>query len=775
MSLARRIDYELARAREWRAGALEPLPDAEAVEAALERRSGPEAAVERARLLLGAPGEKAVAWLAALAALLVLLAAAAGAQVARAALGDPAEGPVNIWWFLAQSLGLQTLLLLVTLLAALAPRSALGRLLSQVLSLGGLLVGAAVRLAARARGREKAAGSGAETLERLRSLRALRPLALALSHGAWTAFNLGLIIAASAILYAEHHSFGWQSTLVEDEQQAERVLVALTLPSRAWPGGPDAEQVRASRWNPQEGGFVNDLGEPERAMRLRRAWSQQLLASVAGYGLLPRLLLLLASWLAWRWSRRRLGPPPGDRYLEAVLERLAPPQPEPAKAVAQSPLPEAPLPSPAAGPEPASPVPQVAAWLSAARGHDLAALLGPPWRELPRLDSRRGERAALEALEPPAELVLACDWSTTPDAALQSWMREAAPARAHLLLTGGAAFRATGRGASPEQVRARREVWQAAAERLGLPADALVEFDADSATAHSLAALRDRFAREGAPASGRPAAGGPAAGRPGAGRPGAGRRSAAAGTGLEAALARVEDAAEGWSEELGPLRGTELEAAQLRAAAEVRAEVERCFEQRPGPALVGPAVVKAAKTALRGAMEGRGLPDAAWSEALGEAARLGRLLARVKNIDPRWSAAGLALGLVAGPLGGAIAAGSAGLVAGASLVGTLAPLGAALGSALSLKRAAPQEAEAGASSGPVPDALGLPARAGVLRAVELALQGRGEETIARALGELLASEAGRAELTEPEDVESLCAEAERVVAASDEEAERGES
>ena len=734
MSLARRLDYELARAREWRGREFVPLPGAEAVERELDPARGLEAVVRRARNLLGAPGEKALAWLSALALLLVLLAAAGGAQVARLALGDPAQGPVNIVWFLGHALGLQSVLLVLTLLVALGPRTPVGRLLGQVLSLGGLALGAAVRLASRRSRAGAETPPGAEALERLRSLRALRPLALTVSHGAWTAFNLGLLAAAAAILYAEHHAFAWQSTLLQDEARAERVLVALTLPSRVWPGGPTPEQVRASRFDPQTDGFVDDLGNPPEATRLRQAWSTQLLASVAGYGLLPRVLLLLLSWLAWRFGRSSLEPSPGDPYGEAVLARLAPPTPA-ATETDQAPLPE---PEPVAAEHDGAdePVPQALAWLNAAQGEDLAALLGPGWRALPRLDSRGGERAALEALKRPAELVLFCDLASTPDASLRHWLREAAPARLHLVLTGGAAFRKTGRGASAEQVAARHEVWERAASGLG--AGEPVDFDAGSATAESLQSLRERFAREGAAPAPR-------------------RRSAA---GLDAALERVREAASDWQEGFAGLEGPELEAEQLRSAARIREAVEGCFAERPSPALVGPAVVKVAKTTLRGAMEGRGLRDEAWSQALGEAARLGRLLARVKEIDPRWSAAGLVLGLVAGPLGGAIAAGSAGLVAGASLTGTLAPLGAALGSALSLRRRSSDEDETAAEA--VADALGLPARAGTLRALELELQGRGEEKIAKALGELARSEAGRASLDGPEAVAALCDEAARI-------------
>ena len=73
---------------------------------------------------------------------------------------------------------------------------------------------------------------------------------------------------------------------------------------------------------------------------------------------------------------------------------------------------------------------------------------------------------------------------------------------------------------------------------------------------------------------------------------------------------------------------------------------------------------------------------------------------------------------------------------------------------------------AGAEQEPASDALGLPARSAVLRALELRLQGRGEESIARAIEELGRSAPGRAPIDSARDVEQLCAEALRIGASS---------
>jgi hypothetical protein len=739
MSLARRIDYESARAIEWRAGELRPLPDAERVEVELGAHfhaaapAGP--VIERARRLLRSPGDRAVGWLAVAVSLLCVFAAVAGMQVARMALGDPADGPVNVVWFLGHALGLQTFLLLVTVFVTVADRSALGRILGHTLSLGAMALSAAVRLASPKRP-DGETGGGAAVVDRLRGLRELRPLALAASHGAWTSFNLALLAAAALILSAEHHAFAWQSTFVQDAARAERALHALTLPSRIWPGAPTTEQVRISRFDPEAGDYLDHGGHPDRALALRQGWSTQLLASVAGWGLLPRLLLLGASWLSWRSRREGLLPEAGDPYLEAVLARLSPALTTDSEEVSQDPLPE-----PAAGAAQPGDATQplrahAGAWLGTApQENPVVALLGrrdSSWRSLPRLDSRAGEAAALQAIERPALLVLLCDWSVTPDASLGRFLAEAAAARSVLVLTGGSAFRATRRGATPEGVRARRAAWTTAAARWGVAEDDVVDFDADSVTAGARAALLAHLGEGGD-------------------RPGGGDAA------FREALDRVAIAAARWERELPALAPDALEAAQLRAAARVRGEVESCFAELPPPAAAGAAVVGAARAVLGDAISGAS--DAAWETAIGEAARWGRLLAKVKDVDPRWSAAGLAVGLLAGPLGGAVAAGSAGLIAGASLTSTLAPLGAALGSALSLRKtgaAAPEESAAPR------DLLGLPARTGVLRSLELQLQGRGEEAISRALGELGRAPDGESGLDTAEDVRRLCERAREI-------------
>ena len=57
------------------------------------------------------------------------------------------------------------------------------------------------------------------------------------------ALKLGSVLiigAAALILSAEHHAFAWQSTFVQDEAKAERLLRGLTLPASVWPGAPSA-------------------------------------------------------------------------------------------------------------------------------------------------------------------------------------------------------------------------------------------------------------------------------------------------------------------------------------------------------------------------------------------------------------------------------------------------------------------------------------------------------------------------------------------------------
>lgn len=230
-----------------------------------------------------------------------LLSIVAGGAAAAAALGDGGR-PVNILLALVAMLGVNTLALAFWLLSFFAGGSGTGSWL------GDAWLWLTRRLA---RGPDAALAPRA-WVEILARHRALRWMLGGVSHGVWTAALLGMLATLLALLSARRYSFNWETTLLSPDTFVSLTAALGWLPSLLGFAVPPEAMVRAS-----DG--LQALPEPAQSL-----WSGWLLGCIVVYGLLPRVLCLLASALL---VRKRLAAIDLDESLPGYAElrdRLAP-------------------------------------------------------------------------------------------------------------------------------------------------------------------------------------------------------------------------------------------------------------------------------------------------------------------------------------------------------------------------------------------------------------------------------------------------------------------
>ncbi|MDH3718741.1 MAG: DUF2868 domain-containing protein [Planctomycetota bacterium] len=108
-------------------------------------------------------------------------------------------------------------------------------------------------------------------------------------------FNVGAIVAFVAISYGNDPTFGWRSTMLEPSA-LHHVTRIIGAPWSGWePGIPSSHQIEETRYSKLE-----DQAFHRDQMSVWAAWWPFLLASLLGYGLLPRLL----TWLIAHWKVR---------------------------------------------------------------------------------------------------------------------------------------------------------------------------------------------------------------------------------------------------------------------------------------------------------------------------------------------------------------------------------------------------------------------------------------------------------------------------------------
>jgi hypothetical protein len=231
--------------------------------------------------------------------ILVIAGLASGWGLARAVLHYTGEAPINV----VNALGLlvlpQLLLLLLWLVAAIPHRLPLFSSLQSALRLlnPGRLAGLLAQFFPQQRRRSL------EALWDSENALLLAPAARWL-FSLWSQlfafwFNVGLLLALFYLISFSDLAFAWSTTLNLDNSSFHRLLAALAWP---WHGlFPDAvpspELVEISRYyRLDEGSLTNGPGA---AARLG-GWWPFLVAAVVCYGLLPRLVTLVLSWLRFQ-------------------------------------------------------------------------------------------------------------------------------------------------------------------------------------------------------------------------------------------------------------------------------------------------------------------------------------------------------------------------------------------------------------------------------------------------------------------------------------------
>lgn len=117
-----------------------------------------------------------------------------------------------------------------------------------------------------------------------------RWLLLSVSQGAALAFQVGALASAFALVVFSDLSFGWSTTLSVEAETAHRVTQALSLPwGWAWPEAvPSLELIERTRFF-----RIAAEVEPGVSPELYGGWWPFLLASMAVYGLAPRLVFFV--------------------------------------------------------------------------------------------------------------------------------------------------------------------------------------------------------------------------------------------------------------------------------------------------------------------------------------------------------------------------------------------------------------------------------------------------------------------------------------------------
>ncbi|MGM0631871.1 MAG: DUF2868 domain-containing protein [Pseudomonadota bacterium] len=331
---------------------------------------------------------------------LALIAVFTGFGAALAVLGD-GQRSVNIIWTLAALLGLNLLMLILWLVGMLfggrASGGALGRSWLQMARWPG---GARRGIAARAW-----YSLGTEC-------NAHRWMLGSVTHGFWCLYTLAAVLALLLALSLRAYEFVWETTILSSDVFVRFVQWSAWLPARIGFAVPDESMVRASQLAAETAG-----GES-----LRRIWSSWLLGCLVIYGLLPRLILLLASaaMLLFRVRRCRL-----DLHSPewAVLATRLAPASEQGGVVDPDTM-QAGIPDLQLDPD-ASGVPAV---LAAELGDDI------PWppadwsvarlEYLGPADDRDRRQAVQQRLQDirPARLLFAVDARLSPDRGLMNWL-----------------------------------------------------------------------------------------------------------------------------------------------------------------------------------------------------------------------------------------------------------------------------------------------------------------------------------------------------------------
>lgn len=699
-------------------------------------------------------------WLRGISILLVVAGLAVGAAAAAGAVRVGTSETVNLIWCLLSLLGVQSVLLLVWIgLTVFRPRlRSTSPLLVPINGMLGWfaragLDGAHVRdrtLTPRTRTSAAARGIAAP----LASPGIARATAAVMTHGWWTAFNLGCVTTLILLFLSVEYRFSWETTLL-DADAGERIVRTLAA-------GPEALGVVTLDDATIERGRPAMADEQTNADRM--AFSRVLIGAIVLYGLVPRALLLSFSAAVRSVRRRRWRldlDHPGyarQRPRLAPTGHVVPATSRPG--VLPAPVAEI-VPEQVAAADPVAGEPAILRLEVDPEGVWPPPLDGVAWHDLGLVDGRHDQHrllAELSALDPaPARVVAVASLTMTPDRGVERFLAQVrgdGSQRLRLLLTGGHALYRRGGVATVQQ---RTAVWQAAAARVGLGPGDTVELDLAHATPLSLDRLHALMALD---------------------RP---RDPAVRESHLDSALDVIVAAAGSWRAAPGPLEQAELHRVLQRRYrvspttlrglfGDVASGVGAGGDAGPGTdahaAALGDgggdggsdgrgrAAADPALDRLAGlARAAGGLPEAAGNLArdvadpdAAVAARLragaDRLLERMPpglRASPRWAAAGALAGAC-----GCVAAAAAFSPLAIAALPTWAGAGAIIGGIVrATRRGGPAASDADAADAMATDpalATGAAVDAAILLVLVLELQGFPESTVAavleRALGDL---------------------------------------
>jgi len=365
--------------------------------------------------------------------LLLAMACATGAGTAATVLAQQG-GRINLALALTGLLGLHLLTYALWLLSRLPA-------LSGGHGLASLWLWLTRRLA---RGPD-AALAGQALLSLLGRARATAAAMGLISHALWCAVFLGMLSTLVLLLSTRQYRFHWETTLLSPGAFTHLTHWLGALP--AWFGFPI----------PSAAGIAASLNDAAASATVQADWSLWLVGCVLTWGLLPRVLALLACAVELRHRLRRLRIDPTLPGWVELRERLAPrheslgtDQPAPTRAAHRA---SRPLTDPLSG-------------NTAILAHELGPdLVWPPpglsagIQNLGRSDDRDDRQRVRHLLDPPpARLVLFCDARLTPDRGTLHWFEEL-----HTLCP-GLQVTCLG-GATP----ARLAIWQQALADRGIP------------------------------------------------------------------------------------------------------------------------------------------------------------------------------------------------------------------------------------------------------------------------------------------------------------------
>ena len=232
-----------------------------------------------------------------------------------------------------------------------------------------------------------------------------------ISHGAWTAAFLGAVPTLLLLLSTRRYTFHWETTLLSSDAFIRVTRLLGHVPGLLGFPAPDDAQIAAS------------LGAQPAAAGIQADWSLWLIGCIVVWGLLPRLLGLIACALHVRRRLARLAVDPNLPGWLDLRDRLMPTH-------ASLGI-DRPAPAQGGSAGPAMP-PAAIGGMAAALAYELGPDLDWPPAGLPadvvdlgRCDSRE-DRARIRAWlgTPPAHLLFVCDARLTPDRGAVAWLDE---------------------------------------------------------------------------------------------------------------------------------------------------------------------------------------------------------------------------------------------------------------------------------------------------------------------------------------------------------------